>query len=590
MVLSDVQIVDKILRPERSDDIREAVALQNEMKVHVTGEGYEDALKRTMGKERAIDFGLTRELRQPVTLFLTKKIKDELSRWKNTQGTRKTYRFGEKKEEEARFREILEKVWKNSSIEQFAYWMNDAIYTDFNGFALVENPAKTKEGVIRDGIPYKGKASPYIIFKAIEDVQDFKQNGRKVEYLILKYGFKMIAVTNGEAIRQQLFRVIDDNKDAIYYIREDQLVLDPDNIVIPNTLGYVPAIQIGDLLCHTLNDNVKTSCIHQVQPQLNDYMVRHAEHVSSEVQHAYPILAIKGQKCNYVHTNGSACSKGKIHDENGNEVNCPRCGGSGAISIRNSSQVVLIPELDKQGKTYDPGKVGEYIVPPTRILEHQAKELDDLENTIIYSGTGIAKALAKSSIQTATEIVLNIKPLEDKISSILDNIEIVECFLTDAIGRMIYKNTYQGSEIHYGRKLNLREENVIQDEIEQAKRSGLPISYIRGLLQELIATRNRNSRTDMERAFMLLDLEPMAVYSLQEVLDSEYTSKEIKVYKMNFDDYIDRFELEHGPVVLFEALKDYQSRIKKIRKILDKYNNEQITQNGTGTENRTDGQ
>lgn len=589
MILKDEEILNKILRPERADDIREAIALQNEMKVHVTGEGYKDALQKTMGKDRAIEFGLTRELRQPVTLFLTKKIKDELSRWKNTQGTRKTYRFGDKKEEEARFRKILENVWKNSSIEQFAYWMNDAIYTDFNGFAIVENPAKTKEGVIRDGIPYKGNGTPYIIFKAIEDVHDFKQNGRKVEYLILNYGFRTIPVPGSEAISQKLYRVIDDKKDAIYYVQDSKLVLDADNKVIPNTLDYVPAIQIGDLLYTTLNDNVKTSCIHQVQPQLNDYMVRHAEHVSSEVQHAYPILAIKGQKCTYESPEGSKCSKGKIMVE-GQETNCPRCNGTGAVVIRNASEVVVIPELDKTGKTYDPGKVGEYIVPPTRILEHQAKELDDLENTILYSGTGIAKALAKSSIQTATEIVLNIKPLEDKISSILDNIEAVERFLTDAIGRMIYKNVYQGSEIHYGRKLNLREENIIQGEIEQAKRSGLPVSYIRGLLQELIATRNRNSRTDMERAFMLLDLEPLAVYSLDEVLNSEYTSDYQKVYKMNFDDYIDRFEQEHGPIILFEALKDYQSRIKKIKKIIDKYNNEQITQNGTSTEDRTDGE
>ena len=587
MILSDDQIKEKILRPEREGDIREAMALQNEMKVHVTGEGYKDALQKTMGKERAIEFGLTRELRQPVTLFLTKKIKDELSRWKNTQGTRKTYRFGDKKEEEARFREILENVWKNSSIEQFAYWMNDAIYTDFNGFALVENPAKTEKGVIRDGIPYKGTGTPYIIFKAIEDVHDFKQNGRKVEYLILNYGFKTVPVPKSEPISQQLYRVIDDQKDAIYYIQEDSLVLDPENVVIWNTLGYVPSIQIGDLLYSTLNDNIKTSCIHQVQPQLNDYMVRHAEHVSSEVQHAYPILAIKGRKCNYETPEGVKCSKGKIMVA-GKETNCPRCNGEGAVVIRNASEVMVIPDLDAHGNTYDPGKVGEYIVPPTKILEHQAKELDDLENTILYSGTGIAKALAKSSIQTATEIVLNIKPLEDKISSILDNIEAVEKFLTDAIGRMINKN-YEGCEIHYGRKLNLREENIIQDEIEQAKRSGLPISYIRGLLQELIATRNRNSRTDMERAFMLLDLEPLAVYSLSEVLESEYTSNELKVYKMNFDDYIDRFELEHGPIVLFEALKDYQSRIKKIKKILDKYNNEQISQNGTSTENRTTG-
>ncbi len=588
MTLTDEQIKERILRPERVDDIREARKLQDEMKVHVTGEGYIDALKRTMGNDRAVEFGKTRELRQPVTLFLTKKIKDELSRWKNTQGTRKTYRFGDKIEIESEFRKLLETVWKNSSIEDYAYWMNDAIYTDFNGFALVENPAKTEQGIIKDGIPSKDEPKPYIIFKAIEDVHDFKQNGRKVEYLILNYGSRTIP-TDKDPVTQTLFRVLDDEKDAIYFIENQEVKLDPENTVIYNVLGYVPAIQIGDLLYTTLNDNIKTSCIHQVQPQLNDYMTRHAEHVSSEVQHAYPILAIKGTKCNYKSPEGYTCSKGKIMNAERQEVNCPRCNGTGAVVIRNASEVVIIPELDKQGKAYDPGSVGQYIVPPTEILEHQAKELDALESTILYSGTGIAKALAKSSIQTATEIVLNIKPLEDKISSILDNIEAVEAFLTDAIGKMIYKDDYKGCEIYYGRKLNIRDENLILNEIEQSKRTGMPISYIRTLLQELIATRNRNSRQDMERGFMLLDLEPLAIYSLEEVLTSEFASGEMKCYKMNFDDYIDRFELENGPIMLYKALDKYQKRISSIKKILDKYNKEQFKKinNDTSNQDRT---
>jgi hypothetical protein len=596
MKLSDEDIKRLILRPEHESDISECIKLQNEMKVHVTGEGYTDALKHTMGKARAVEFGATRELLQPVTLFLTKKIKDELSRWKNTQGTRKTYHFGEKREEITKFRELMEKVWKNSSIEQFAYWLNDALYTDFNGFAMVENPAKTAKGVIRDGIPYDSGSNPYIIFKAIEDVHDFKQNGRKVEYLILKYGTRVKTIDGGK-VTQTLFRVIDDTRDSIWVkganIKlpgEDITEVKPDdeNKIILNSLGYVPAIQIGDLLYKTLNDYVKTSCIHQVQPQLNDYMTRHAEHVSSEIQHAYPILAIKGTKCNYISPEGYACSKGKIMTPEGKETNCPRCGGAGATVIRNASEVVLIPETDKQGKAYDPALIGQYIVPPTAILKHQAEELDSIESTILYSGTGIAKALAKSSIQTATEIVLNIKPLEDKISSILDNIEYNEKFLTDAIGKMVYKDGYKGCEIHYGRKLNMRDENLILEEITKSKQAGMPVSYIRTLLQELNITRNRNSRQDMERGFMLLDLEPMATYSLEEVLDSSYASDSMKCYKMNFDDYIDRFELENLPIVLYEPDNSYQERIKAIKAVLDQYNEEQtkIVSNETSAEDR----
>jgi hypothetical protein len=557
MILSNEKIVSLITNPERASDIREAIKLQDETKVHVTGEGYLDALKRTMGNTRGVQFGEDRELSKPVTLFLTKKIKDELSRWKNTQGTRKTYNFGDNKDLTVKFKQVLQTVWKNSSIQSCAYWLNDALYTDFNGFLMTELPRKEGDYEIRDGIPSKPTGNPYIIFKAIESVHDFMCNGRKVEYIIFNFGFKQV-VKDGKAIDVPLYRIIDDVADYVY-VNDGEVRLDTDFEVIPNPLGYVPAIQIGDILNSTLNDHVKTVHIYQTLPLLNDYMTRHAEHVSSEVQHAYPILALKGSKCTYMHDNGSSCSKGKI------------------MVVRNSSEVIIVPELDKQGNTYDPGMVGQYIVPPTTILKHQTDELNGLEESIMYSGTGIAKALAKSSIQTATEIVLNLKPLEDKISSILDNIEAIEVFITDTIGRIMYPKEYKGCEVYYGRRLNVRDENLILKEIEDSKRSGMPVSHIRTLLQELIATRNRNSRSDMERGFMLLDLEPMAVFSLDEVQESDNIDRYTKVYKANFDDYIDRFELENGSIILYRSGKDYQDRISEIRSILDGYNTEQIT-------------
>jgi len=274
----------------------------------------------------------------------------------------------------------------------------------------------------------------------------------------------------------------------------------------------------------------------------------------------------------------------------GQEVNCPKCNGTGAVVVRNSSEVIVVPELDKQGNAYDPGLIGQYIIPPTSILKHQSDELNGLEESIMYSGTGIAKALAKSSIQTATEIVLNLKPLEDKISSVLDNIEAIEVFITDCIGRSMYPKEYKGCEVFYGRRLNVRDENLILKEIEESKRSGMPVSHIRTLLQELIATRNRNSRSDMERGFMLLDLEPMAVFSLDEVQKSENIDRSTKVYKANFDDYIDRFELDNGDIMLYLAGRDYRDRIRSIRTIIDKYNSELITKlnESQSTEDRSE--
>ena len=565
MILTDAQIVEIIKNPLHGGDIREGIRLQDEHKVHVTGEGYTDALVRIIGQKRAVDYG-TRELKQPITKFLTKKIRDELSRWKNSQGTRKTYRFGSDEKKAIEFRKQLSVVWKNGSIDSFSSsFLNDALYTDFGGFAIVERPRVEGEVEVRDGIPGKKTGQPYLIFKALGDIYDYRLTGRKVEYLITKFPTGM----EGET----WYRVLDDKGDYLYKTTGSGNVELIDGSAIKNTLGYVPAIQISNINLTPLNDHVKTSHIDQTLPLLEDYMTRHAEHVISELIHASPLLAIKGTKCNYVSPTGQACSNGKVWTNEGNEINCPHCDGVGATVPKTSSEIIVVPELDKEGKTYNPSMIGQYITPPTEVLDHQARELDELEQRVIYSGTGI-KSLVKAQIQTATEIVLNLKPLEDKISSILDNIEEVEQFATDCIGTMIYGSKYEGSEIHYARKLNIRDENLILEEIEQSKRAGLPVSEIRLLYQELYETRYRNSSADLTRAVMLLDLEPLATSSVEEVEKTLYTTEDIKWFKMNFDDYIDKFENEYGLIHLYKANEKMDTRIKQIAEILTKYNEE----------------
>lgn len=576
MILTQEQIQSSISQPRNQDNISRGERIQREHKVHVTGQGYEDVIESVIGKTRTLEYG-NRELKEPITKFLTKKIKDELSRWKNATGTRKTYDFGSDGKLSGQFRELLKGVWKNGSIENFAYFINDSQYTDFNGFAIVER-GRVEGGVeYRDGIPYKSEGGkPYIIFKALADVKDFKQTGRRVEYIILRYG-KEKRVINEKEETVQLYRVIDDSYDYIYAETSDGVVEVDDRI--QNFWGVVPAIQIGDICVDPLNDDIKTSPIDQTMPLLQDYMTRHAEHVISELIHASPILALMGQKCDY-ELDGNTCKNGEIYIEGEWKI-CPKCNGKGATVPGSSSEVIVVPQTDKNGNTFDPKNIGQYITPPTEVLKHQGEELTELENRIVYSGTGI-KTMVKTSIQTATEIVLNLKPLEDKISSILDNIEFVETFVTDLIGSA-FNEKYQGCEVHYPRKLNIRDENLILEEIDQSKRSGMPISQIRLLVQELMVTRYQNSREDLARALMLLELEPAAVFSIKEVQESIYLTDDDKKFKMNFDDYIDRFEQEYAPINLYEADRDMIQRLKDIRQILIKYNNEKsITYDNQG--------
>ena len=193
-------------------------------------------------------------------------------------------------------------------------------------------------------------------------------------------------------------------------------------------------------------------------------------------------------------------------------------------------------------------------------------DLDWLEAQIFESATGgLQRTSASEGNRTATEVVINTKPLEDIIGLILDNVEYVETFLTDTIGRYSFPDTYQSAQINYGRKLNLRDENVILLEIEQAKKSGSSTAMIKSLVEELIHSRYQRNPLELERQILMLETEPMIGFTNEEVANSLFITVETKQLKFNFTDLINEFELENGPLYDFESGKSLQDRVKALR-------------------------
>jgi len=218
--------------------------------------------------------------------------------------------------------------------------------------------------------------------------------------------------------------------------------------------------------------------------------------------------------------------------------------------------------------------VAGYVSPPVEGIKAQQDELNWLADQILQSGTGMNKVMETQIEKTATEAMLNYKPLEKKISDILSNIEYVQQALTDFIGKLYYGSAYKKSQITYSRQLNLRDENTVLIEIEQAKHAGASASYVKTLHNELIFTRYQNSPIELERNRMLSQLEPFIGYTPEELNKyyGGYIDDDTIVMKVYFNDYIDRFENEYTLITDYKENKDMNLRIDEIKKILDGYN------------------
>jgi len=580
VILTDDQILEIAQNPVNSTLIKKGVELQDEHKVHITGEGYQDYIKQILSYEDHKQYAQKKELAEPVTTVLTRRIINEHERWKDNSGPQQYFEFSGKRQRDKEMIDVLSQVWKGESMDYFIdNFVSEALYTEFNGFLIVEQGRIIKEDrvlyEIRDGVKSivkDDKIRPYIIFRSIDTIHDFQSKGNRVEYIIMEWGEEE---REGKKIR--LYRAIDDSRDRILERDGGEWIISKKYPPIYNKVGRVNAVQISTNKLDPTVDEIKTSYIWQVIPLLKTYLTNWAEHVITSILHSHPIYYQLGQKCRYQNEHGQ-CDNGYITwtDEEGkyHEDVCPACHGVGAVLKKDASAMIILPQTDETGQPYNIQNVAGYVTPPVEALENQRKELDSLAEQIYQSGTGMSKLMEVAIEKTATEAILNYKPLEKIIGDILSNIEYIRTTLTDMIGKLYFGASYKRSSIIYTRQLNLRDENTILMEIEQAKRSGASISFVRTLHEELIRSRYQNSPLDLERNIILSQLEPFIGYTPEELQRyfADYVEKSSLIMKVYFTDYVAQFENEYGPITDYKADKPLDERVKSIGRVLNRYN------------------
>ena len=578
MRISDTKAIEICKNTPNKAVVSSCVSTQNEVKKHVDGTGYETIIKQVQGRETDNQAKIRRQMSKPATIPLTKIIIDELNRWTNAQGTEKAYHFKQKEKEKEFVDEVLSKVWHGKSINDFVNTdLKESLDTEFNGFYVVtkgnrviigEETFEYRDG-IEVGVDKNDPYLPYIIFVSIDDTLDFLKNGDKIEYIAYKYGNRVEETDGGKEKIIEQYRFIDDTYSRI--IEKDgntwTVVNTGDFAPIPNELGYVPAVQISNTKKNVSIDGVMRSQLTFLVPMLDRFLEKDSELIQSETLHAFPKHWMTGIKCpecggdKYV-VNDPKKSYYTSDLEIGEHMTCPVCTGEGSIVIKDSTQVAKVPQVLPEGYRAYSTNVGGYIVPPIDSLEYLSKSRKDLADEIIYAGTS-NKNIVSNKFKTATENNQNLKTLEDKIDDRLRNIEMVEIFLTDAIAKMHdrFKGSYKGCTIKYSRRLFYKTETEILTDIETAKRSGMPMSYIKQMQIELYRSKYVHAPIELELAIKLTNVENFVGFTYKEIQDNPYISDDDKKYKFYFNDAVESIMSESTD---FLAIPD--SKLKEMIK------------------------
>lgn len=556
--------------------------LQNRHKLHITGEGCDEHIEHLTAYETEADFKLRKKDVEDFTRLITNEIIEAQSRWKSAQGTTKYYNFGtngDKLAEEFK-KEILSQVWKGGSIDTFIKdFLSAAIYQEFNGFLLIEKGAIVRMPIeggeevyeVREGITTRitdDKVKPYIVFKSVGDVHSFRVTGSRVEYIVLNAGEE---TRNGVKIK--LFRVIDDKNDYIVEVHGNESRISQIHIPIEHKAGKCPVVRVSTLRKYIANDMTLTSVIDNLLGTLDNLLTLYIDHATTARKHGFPLMWMVGSDC-IGRNEYASCTDGRLIwslDGEDHDILCPACKGKKAVKTDPSS-VLLVPFTDNEGKAYSQNAPGGYINRDIETFIEQRNEINFQIQALLSAGTGVKNGMAEAAInKTATEVVMNTKPLEDIISKNIDIIESVEKELTDLLGIAYYGDKYKGCEIIYGRRLNLRDENAIILEIKEAKASGCAFMYVRTLYEELVYSRFIRSNIDLQRNLMLIELEPVIGFTIDEVSANISITDDTKILKINFVDLINRFEQEYEALENYKIGMDFKKRIKAIKDILNKY-------------------
>jgi hypothetical protein len=573
MKLTNEQIIEAIKNPVVEGEKSSALVSERSHILHVTGRGFIEWWLNDQATDMESQKTLDRKKKicSPKTPRITESILKQLFKIFRAKGFVFDYKFkGEGAEKKKDLIEYLKNVSYGLSMEEFmqVVWFK-AMFERFNGFIAIELKAANE-------LQNPTQEEPYLTFYSINDIHDVLIIGKEVQYIIIK---KEI-IKNGQ--KYEGFRVIDDEKDVVY-IKDGEdykinTITQVDGSEVEDSFemkfNKIPFIQVSSSNAMVGSYFLKNSPLSKVISNLNSYQSIADAHDISERMHGNPIFFSYPVTC--VTCNGAKTVRVTVNDEL-TENECTNCHGTGMTSFLKTdiAQGISLPiteNMEKEGFPAAAAPCG-YVTIDIDTLAEQRTELAEQERFIEKGALGVEGVLSRTDVkqETATRAELDLQPLIDTLSSFAGNAESVHEFCVNRIAEVRYE-TFERAHIHYGRKFFLRSEKEVMEDLKVSREAGANESFLRELTEELYHVRFENNPNALNRALMLLDLEPLPTKNLIEDLEfAKFQTDELTmIMKVNFNDLVERFERENGPITQYKA-KSYTKAITEIQNKLKEY-------------------
>lgn len=404
------------------------------------------------------------------------------------------------------------------------------------------------------------KPEPYYYFKNIDSFYSIGSEDNVTIDNVLFINEDILFVFDDEYYRT--FR-IDDKREIIEVLSESK-----------HELTYCPARFLWTDYINSEDKFVKKSPLSTKLTDLDDLLFDMVNKRSLDLHAAYPIYWVSEVKCDY-----KGCDGGFLKDTLKNEyiiqgdsvVKCPLCTKK---RMAGAGTVITKPTPRPDEKESNTAPIG--ILPvDAPSLQYTAKSNAEKKLTIIKDVTGSSNELINQAVNEK-QVIASLESQTAVLNSLKHNFESSKSWLISTICNLRYGNLYVGNTVSYGTKFDNISAQVLAQMYNEAKGSGLSDIELDAIQEQRIYSIYKNNPEKLNRAKLLLHLEPYRHLSKKEVLEQEISefslfSRENVAIKLNFSNFISRFEREQLPITQFGSELELSKRIDSILKIIKSY-------------------
>lgn len=444
-------------------------------------------------------------------------------------------------------------VWKTKGWEYFK--------TEINSVLVCDVPESQQAG---DRLP-----RPYFYWLPIRDVVDFEANeDGTMRWIAFLQDGERLAVMDDE-----YYRLFDYKKGTMGMLLVERR----------HDVGYCPARFFWTEPMSLDFPDVKMSPITKMLGALDWWLFFHISKHHLDLYGSYPIYTGYEPNCDYHNDeSGDYCNGGFLYDLKGHQkldlaglpVPCPKCGDKRIIGAGSFIEIP-VPTVD-QPDLRNPVSM---LSVDRNSLDYNVGEEDRLKNIIITSVVGTNEEITTRDALNEQQIKANFESQSTVLNRIKIGFEEAQAWVDSTICRLRYGRAFVSAGISYGTEFYLSTANELRERYKTAKAAGASESELDALYGKVIETEYRNNPQMRQRLILLSELEPFQHLTRDEVMELQakgLATLEDVMLKLNFADYVARFERENMNVLEFGGDIDYQKKIEAISERLREYASEAI--------------